>query len=507
LITIAALIFVIVLGLAYVARYVLLLAVAALGPLAIACEGIPFTRFIFRDWLSLFVKLELLHIINVAILGLVGSLVGMLVKEGASIIIAPIAMIGLASALIGVNLNAFKQVFGSAIQMGQQALDAVGKVVATVALVAGGAATGVPVLAAAGAGLNSGSGSTPPSPNAASGSSGGQAFGSAAPTPASGGSGSTPPPLNAASNNSGGQASDGPAATQANGSDRRGGTIMKAIKDIDGETISRIGQVWRSEPLMAIGTLKQRAERQAENQNRDQRQKAERLARDTGATNSEDIEAITEAIMANGEQSRQAHLTVAPTLRDMCRSLGGPSAVAAIAGYPTFAALAADMAREAMGPPSAGGGGALNQSPSAGGGGALNQSPSAGGGGGTGPLARWLAQPPGLTDPEAQNITPYDYAVGLRLAQNIGASPDRAPLWARTVYSLRRAYGQSFVDSFLQRAQDGEFKLERDAMEAIDNQVDRQIGNAAVSRFWRPNPYTRLGGEEAGGGKRVKKRQ
>jgi hypothetical protein len=129
----------------YVARYAITLAIAALAPVAIACEGIPYLRFVCRDWLSMFLRAELLQIVNVCVLVLFGHMMLFGGADGlVGSILRMVAMVGLASALIAINTAAFKQVFGVAIEAAQQMRMAVEQLVGGLAAVAGMALTGSP---------------------------------------------------------------------------------------------------------------------------------------------------------------------------------------------------------------------------------------------------------------------------------------------------------------------------------------------------------------------------
>ncbi len=122
----------------YVARYAITLAIAALAPLAIACEGIPYLRFVCRDWLSMFLRVELLQIVNLCVLVLFGHMMLFGGADGlVGSILRMVAMVGLASALIGINIAAFKQVFGVAIEAAQQMRMAVEQLIGGLAVVAG----------------------------------------------------------------------------------------------------------------------------------------------------------------------------------------------------------------------------------------------------------------------------------------------------------------------------------------------------------------------------------
>jgi hypothetical protein len=646
---------IIVLAVTYIARYALLLAVAGLAPLAIACEGIPFTRFVFRDWLSMFLRLELLQVVNAFILVLFANFGTFIVARGgvAGSLMSLVVMLGLSSALIAVNTSVFKQVFGTAIEAaaqvkaaGDQLMQAVGAV-AGVALTAStgmpmpqaaaGAAGGVGSSAAGVSGASampptsawasSSASSTEPYSTSFAGAAGPAAAGSGegAPSAASGagaavhndsgatrGARSGAAPGAAAGRSSSAHGTDaGSMPTDAMGAPSAGHSNQAADADADakpgaagaagatgrasgagqagnsghadsgGGAMSRLGEYAQAvgratgNPLLrgfGEGAAAAQHERQDARSARrivDQQtdmvqRRAEQLARDMGATDADDIGAISSSLLAPASgatpaqarrEVQRAHQDNAPLLRSMSRQYGSASRAAAVAGYDSFGEMAVAMAEERMQqvrqPTAAGGdqvgfsadggsaaGGSANGG-SANGGSANGGSANGGsadwagadgaspGGTGTsrvgnsgagpiaagqlasapasdapasdapvsdapaqpGPVQRWLADPPGVTTPGGQNMTPFDYGAGTTIARTVGANPGNAPLWANTAQSLRQAYGPAYVRSFMERAQAEQF-TERAAMTAIDEQVESQPSiSSAVRRFWVPDTH------------------
>jgi hypothetical protein len=149
---------VLVMCVTYIARITMLYAVAGLAPLAIAAEGIPFTRFVFRDWLSMFLRLELLNVLNAIILTLynaIGWRVQAMSNGGG--IVAVLLMfalqIGLACVIISLNMSVFNQVFGLAVDVANKVI---GTVTTAAGLIAAAATGGAAAPAIAGAGASVG---------------------------------------------------------------------------------------------------------------------------------------------------------------------------------------------------------------------------------------------------------------------------------------------------------------------------------------------------------------
>jgi len=314
---------VVVLAVTYLARYTLLLAITGLAPLCIACEGIPFTRFIFREWLSTFLRLEFLQIINVTVLVIFKAIGFLAAAHGGGItqaILLITVMLGLSSTLIGINASVFKQVFGTAIDVvaqmrsaGEQMVRVMGQLAGVaVGLASGGAAAPLPALASAGAlGANAaGAGMSGDIPQATHGS--------------------------AQQESSPNTAGIARALGNATGS-----PFLRGVAD--GAWATMDGQRQRA----AAGRVVEQ-QRQAE------QRRAESLAREMGATSSVDIEAISQSITnpptgRSSEAMAQAHRDNTDLLRGMVREYGNPARAAAVGGYPSFAALAVAMAEERLG--------------------------------------------------------------------------------------------------------------------------------------------------------------
>lgn len=320
---ILGLITVVVLAVTYLARYTLLLAITGLAPLCIACEGIPFTRFVFREWLSTFLRLEFLQIINVTVLVIFKAIGFLAAAHGGGVtqaILLITVMLGLSSTLIGINASVFKQVFGTAIDVvaqmrsaGEQMVRVMGQLAGVaVGLASGGAAAPLPALASAGAlGANTMGAGT------------------------------------------GGDVAQGAQGSAQQESSPNTAGIARALGNATSSPFLRgvADGAWA-----AMDGQRQRAAagRVVEQQRQAEQRRAESLAREMGATSSEDIEAISQSITnpstgRSSEAMTQAHRDNADLLRGMVREYGNPARAAAVGGYPSFAALAVAMAEERFG--------------------------------------------------------------------------------------------------------------------------------------------------------------
>lgn len=320
--TVLGLITVIVLAVTYLARYTLLLAVTGLAPLCIACEGIPFTRFVFRDWISIFLRLEFLQIINVTVLVIFKAIGFLAAAHGGGVtqaILLLTVMLGLSSTLIGINVSVFKQVFGTAIDVaaqmksaGEQMVRVMGQLAGVAAGLASGGATGaVPALASA---------------SALGGAAGDQA--------------------QASTNASAGQ------STQQGLSASAGG-VARALGQATGNPFLR-GFADGTSAVTDTNRQRAAANRVIDQQQQAQQRRSESLAREMGATASDDVEAITQSISAppagrSSEQMQRAHRDNADLLRGMVREYGSPGRAAAVGGYPSFGAMAVALAEERLG--------------------------------------------------------------------------------------------------------------------------------------------------------------
>ena len=90
-----------------------------------------------------------------------------------------------------------------------------------------------------------------------------------------------------------------------------------------------------------------------EQQHAAEQRRAESLARETGASSSDDIESIASNITSppaghNREQMIRAYRDSAGLLREMAQTYGGPARAAAVAGYRNFAELAKALVDERL---------------------------------------------------------------------------------------------------------------------------------------------------------------
>jgi hypothetical protein len=458
----------VVLTLTHIARYALLMAVTGLGPLAIACEGIPFTRFVFRDWLAMFLRLELLGVVNTFILVMFARLNEFNLTLGGDLgglgwgLLSLVVMVGLSSAIIGVNLSVFKQVFGVAIDAIQQARaagDQMMRVVGAVAGVAVTASTGVPLPIGAMAG--SGSTSAP-----SSSTTGVPLLRGADNTGGGASSGGSTPTSQAAANRSASSDTDSSASGSSDFA-QTAGQVARALGSATGNPLLQ-GFGSGTAAGQGIATQRNAAQRLSDQRTQNATRRAEQLARDMGAVDVGEIADIAASVTSpqNGytpEQMREAHQANAPLLRSMAKQYGGPARAAAVGGYEGFGQMANAMAEERLG----------NQGVQPGEGTPLGQPP----------IAQWTAATPSVTDPGSQNMLPYDFGVGATLNQAAGGSPSNAALWAKTAYSLRRAYGEPYVRTFMQDMQSRQTS-EREAMALVNNQVETAPSEFPVYRFW-----------------------
>lgn len=430
---------VIVLAVTYIARYTLLLGITGLAPLAIACEGIPFTRFIFRDWLGMFLRMELLQIVNVTLLVIFKSIGFLAAAHGGGVtqtIMLIAVMLGLASALVGVNLSVFRQVFGSAIEVAGQMRSAGEQLVRVAGVLAGMAMTG---------GTSAG------------------AIGAVGAASAGGGSVSSASSIGVATSDA---ASVGtvarPLANAANIP-----FISNALRGFaDGTAASTSNQQRHAA-----------SERLAEAQRERETNRARALAREMGATNGDDIDTIASSITQpppgfSSEQMFRAHRDNADLTRRMAQSSGSPTRAAMANGQGnlrSFGDMAVSMAIERLTP---------NANPVAQ---PLadyaTQVRAA-------PVQTWLNAPPQRSDPGGDSLHAYDFGMGAALAREIGSHPSNAPLWAGLSHDLRMAYGERYTQDLLSQVQrDG--VSEQQLMQRIDTQLDNQPPLRPVKRFWR----------------------
>jgi hypothetical protein len=432
---------IVVLAVTYIARYALLLAVAGLAPLAIACEGIPFTRFVFRDWLSMFLRLELLQVVNAFILVLFANFGAFMVTRGGVVgsVMSLVMMLGLSSAIISVNTGVFRQVFGTALDAAAQvkaAGDQLMRVVGAVAGVALTASSGVPV----------GSLGVPTTGTNASNSA--NSDGVYMPSRDSSGAGEA---------GTGSGSASGPGTVSA---------LVQAVGRATGNPLLR-GFTEGAAYDQQVSSVARMANQHAESAAR----RAEQLAREMGATDAGDIDTISASVTApyygrSPEDMRRAHRENAPLLRSMARQYGSAGRAAAVAGYGSFGQMANALAEERLGP-SAGDARGIASTP--------------------GPIKRWTDSPPDFMQPGGQHLLPYDFGVGASIALGTNGNPSNAPHWSQTAHSLRQAYGVSYVQGVLSRLRE-ESLSEREVMALVDRQVETHppLGGV-VSRFWIPD--------------------
>lgn len=323
--TILGFIVIVVLAITYIARYALLFAITGLAPICIALGGISFTRFAFREWLSMFMRLEFLQLINVTVLVIFKTL-GFLAAANAGSVTQAIllitVMLGLSSALIGINVAAFKQVFGTALDVASQMRAAASS------LVSGLVQMGGVVIGAA---MSGGTGALP----------------AALATAAMGPGGSLDPAA-------GREATERRGDSQVHGDEALGfGSAMaRAWSNATGSSFAK---------GLADGTgarLEQQRHRNIsarveEQQRATEQRRAESLARETGASSSDDVEAIAADITSpqpgrSREQMIRAYRDSAGLLREMAKAYGGPAQAATVAGYQNFAALAKALVDERL---------------------------------------------------------------------------------------------------------------------------------------------------------------
>jgi hypothetical protein len=99
-------------------------------------------------------------------------------------------------------------------------------------------------------------------------------------------------------------------------------------------------------------------------------------------------------------------------------------------------------------------------------------------------MARWLQASNEPDKGEPNNQLPYDFAAGAYIARVTGAGPDHEPLWAKTIQSARRAFGRSYVNRLLDKAERHNWTEQR-VQQEIDLEVKITKQSAVpVYRFW-----------------------
>jgi hypothetical protein len=218
--------------------------------------------------------------------------------------------------------------------------------------------------------------------------------------------------------------------------------------------------------------------------------RGERFARYTlGADSPDDARFIASQLTSPPErlsvgQMQQAYEAVAPIARDMARQYGSPTRAAAQGGYGSYGEMATALATERLR--------AQGQSSS------VNTAVASGA---PGPVESWTSTTPG----PSQGMTPYDYGMGAMVSGRLGAHPATAPEWARTVQSLRQAYGDHTAQGtvwnrFVDQAQAGQFGNERDAMRWLEAAVQQQPApnGQSIDLWWHGSSPTHTSHERAG---------
>jgi hypothetical protein len=205
--------------------------------------------------------------------------------------------------------------------------------------------------------------------------------------------------------------------------------------------------------------------------------RGERFARySLGVDSPDDARVIADQIAhppagVTPNQMRQAYEAVAPIARDMARQYGSPTRAAAQGGYGSYGEMATALATERLHVQ-----------------GAVPAESKAGLSGMSGPVEAWTSASPG----RSQGLTPYDYGVGTMVSGRLGAQPATAPEWARTIQSLRQAYGDhmtsgAMLNRFVGQVESGQFSNEREAMQWLETQVQQQPpqNGQQIDLWWR----------------------
>jgi hypothetical protein len=428
-----ALVITLTLALAYTARVAMLFALAAIAPLCVACEGMPPLRFVFRDWLGMYLKVELIGVLNAVILTTGGTLLATLKLNGGGLV-GLAGAVGLAAALIAINVSVFQQVFGTAVSIAGRVGEAVGSVVALATGVGMfGATGGFGGLAASGSALGSGGGNAAlgggemmgalPAPGesmtgAASGSSTGSGSADYA-GPGSSRSGARAQDFSPQSQTpsrafKGGGASGSWSASGTTRLPSEGALRATALAHVMGQaTGSKLARA-----AAAGGWMGDQVARRAEQAVRDEGTAQRETAGDFGARSAHDRQAVAQAL-AGGvggmthEQTQAAATKAAPFLRDMAERMGGTGPVTHALGADDFGGAAAAVTHAA---------------------GQTSGWIPVGRDGGLG-LAQSLAETP--TDSANWSGMQFaDYGRGLEIAQRLGRMED-ATAWSWRMQNMR----------------------------------------------------------------------
>jgi len=432
-----AMVVIVIVGLGYLARWVMLMLLTVIAPLCVASASLPYGSMIFGQWLMLYLKAELLHIANVLILGL-----GITVASNEPFIGIAVAL-GLVGILVTLNMGMFKDVFGGTIAVvsgmltvGAMALPLLGKFGAALAVGAGAASKAL------------GSNQT-----GASGSSSVSASGS------------------------------GSASAAGAGGVR--GRLWRALVQTmsDPDTYRQMQQAARGNPLIStVGGLvgagemisQARAEAAVGQPDGAYANAAREIGKRIGLESPEGIAKIASAIKGgatvggktvDGTQVAQGLRRSAPMLRALAQAYGGNERAAAALGYGDFADLAISTAAPDPGAKQ-------SQKPAD----VLGAH-----------VSEWLKQPPPVTSTSWDKMTPFDFAAGAFVARVTGATAEREPLWARSMQSLRTIFGDSYVQGLIDRVANERWD-ERKLMDEIDR-VRRDPGSTGRTSFEAPQVF------------------
>jgi len=456
-----AMVVIVIVGLGYLARWVMLMLLTVIAPLCVASASLPYGNMIFGQWLMLYLKAELLHIANVLILGL-----GITVASSEPFIGIAVAL-GLVGILVTLNMSMFKDVFGGTISVvsgmltvGAMALPLIGKF--------GAAAVGVGAASRALLGSNQTSASGGNSASASGPGSGGNSASASAPGSA----------RSVAWRALTKTLSDPNTYRQMNQA-TRGNPVLNMLGGLTsaGEMISQARAEAAAEAAQAQAEAAQAQAEAAAEAVRVYTNAAREIGKRIGLESPEGIAKIASAIKdgatvggktVDGTQVAQGLRRSAPMLKALARAYGGNERAAAALGYGDFADLAISTAAP---DPSA----TQSQQPAD----VLGAH-----------VSEWLDQPPPVTSTSWDKMTPFDFAAGAFVARVTGANAEREPLWARSMQSLRTIFGDSYVQELIDRVAREKWK-ESDLMKEIDRvrKHPESTGRTSfeapqVFRFW-----------------------
>jgi len=452
----------VVIALATVARLAVVAILHVIGPLCIASASLPFGTPIFGQWLTMFVKAELLGVAN-GVLMVVGLALTAQVKNNP--LMSPLFVLAIFGVMLALNLSMIKNVFGGVVAIAQMGLRATG---AAVGLLAGGVGG---LLAAKGTLAMAGVGSLASGIGGVGGSSSGGGSGTSGGSIGTGGT-----------SGAGGTATASATSNTANTAAGLVGAVAAAYSS------ARAG--WQSPVSTMLGAATAWAQPSSPAATAEE-QRIENLTTEIagrlGIKDAAGRNFITNAVRSgvevgggariSGEQLAQNVRQTAPVIDALVEQFGGRGQsvevrreeAAAKLGFSSYAEMA--VALSAYNPQ-----GATPQEV-------------------VGPtMDAWMQAPPDKTSPLWGKDAPYDYAVGTFVSRVAGSSSTRAPLWAKTMGSLRRAFGEQYVADFVARAAQERWD-ERTMMREVDarvisakqsvNEVEASMADKVV-RFWRP---------------------